>query len=73
LITAFRRLNVILAIVLLVVVAILGLSLSAAFVAALFRFGPLHFNDIALTLAAGAIVLIALELLKPIWRARLLG
>jgi Ca2+-transporting ATPase len=33
----------------------------------LFRFGPLHTDDIALTLAAGAVVLLVLEMLKRQW------
>jgi len=45
------------------------------FASGLFRFGPLHWDDLALTLAAGAIVIVivivVLEVLKPIWRVRL--
>jgi Ca2+-transporting ATPase len=37
----------------------------------LFRFGPLHADDLAVTLAAGMAVLVLLELLKPMWRRRL--
>ncbi len=71
LITAFRRPNPALRWILLAVVAILGLSLFWPVVSALFRFGPLHLDDLALTLAAGLLVLVVLELLKPLWRARL--
>jgi Ca2+-transporting ATPase len=39
--------------------------------ALLYRFGPLHPDDLALTLSAGAAVLVVLELLKPAWRKRL--
>jgi P-type Ca2+ transporter type 2C len=41
------------------------------FVSDLFAFGPLHADDLALTLGAGIVVLVSLELLKPIWRSRL--
>jgi Ca2+-transporting ATPase len=40
------------------------------FMPALFQFGPLHANDLALTLGAGIVVLIVLEALKHLWRAR---
>jgi Ca2+-transporting ATPase len=33
----------------------------------LFHFGPLHSDDVALTLAAGAVVLFVLEMLKRQW------
>ena len=72
LITALRRPNPALVWVLVSVTAMLGLTLLWPFASALFRFGPLHWDDLALTLAAGAVVLIVLEVLKPIWRARLM-
>jgi Ca2+-transporting ATPase len=53
-----------------VVTVILGLSLLWPAASALFRFGPLHADDLALTLAAGIVVLIMLETLKHLWRAR---
>jgi len=71
LITAFRRPNSALAVVLLVVITILSLSLLWPFATDLFRFGPLHVDDLALTLAVGIALLVGLELLKPYWRARL--
>ena len=37
----------------------------------LFRFGPLHADDLMITLGAGLLVLTVLELLKPIWARRL--
>ena len=37
----------------------------------LFAFGPLHADDLALTLGAGVLALVALELLKPVLRPRL--
>ena len=71
LLSAFRRPNPTLAWIVLVVVTILGLSLLWSSAAALFRFGPLHGDDLLVTIAAGAATLLALEWLKPIWRERL--
>ncbi|AMN38511.1 cation-translocating P-type ATPase [Rhodoplanes sp. Z2-YC6860] len=68
---AFKRPNPALAWILLGVVAILAVSLSWPSASALFRFGPLHLDDLALTLIAGAAVLIVLESLKPFWRTQL--
>ena len=72
LVAAFRRPNPALAWILLTIAIILGLSLLWPAASALFRFGPLHGDDLALTLAAGIIVLIVLETLKHLWRARLM-
>lgn len=55
------------------VTGILGLTLAWPMAANLFRFGPLHANDLALTLLAGLIVLLLREGLKPWWAARLKG
>jgi Ca2+-transporting ATPase len=71
LVAAFRRPNPALAWILLAIASILGLSLLWPTASALFRFGPLHADDLALILAAGVIVLIVLETLKHVWRARL--
>jgi Ca2+-transporting ATPase len=71
LVAAFRRPNPAFAWILLAITVILGLSLVWPTAAALFRFGPLHADDLALTLAAGMVVLIVLETLKHLWRARL--
>ncbi len=68
---AFRRPNPALAWILLTITVILSLSLLWPAASALFRFGPLHADDLALTLAAGIGVLIVLETLKHLWRARL--
>ena len=35
---------------------------------ALFRFGPLHLDDLAVSLAAGLAVLGIMEAIKPLWR-----
>jgi P-type Ca2+ transporter type 2C len=71
LVTALRRPNPALALVLLTVAAMLGVTLLWPLARALFRFGPLHLDDLALTFGAGALVLVSLELLKLLWRARL--
>jgi Ca2+-transporting ATPase len=71
LLTALRRPNWTLVAVLSVVAATLALTLLVPFVSDLFAFGPLHADDLALTLGAGIVVLVSLELLKPIWRSRL--
>ena len=70
LITAVRRPNPALVWVLISVTTMLGLTLLWPFASGLFRFGPLHWDDLALTFAAGAAVLIVLEVMKPIWLAR---
>lgn len=71
LVAAFRRPNPALAWILFAVTAILALSLLWPAARMLFRFGPLHADDLAVTLAAGMAVLVLLELLKPMWRRRL--
>jgi Ca2+-transporting ATPase len=61
--------------VLLIVVAVvvITLSLSLLWPAArdLFKFGPLHPDDLALTVGAAAAVLLALEAIKPLFKQRL--
>ncbi len=71
LITALRRPNSALALVLLAVAMMLSLTLLWPFATGLFRFGPLHLDDLVLTLGAGVLVLVFLELMKPLWRKRL--
>jgi Ca2+-transporting ATPase len=71
LIAAFRRPNPALAAIMAAVSAIMALSLLWPTARALFRFGPLHPDDLALTVTAGLAVLVLLELLKPMWRRRL--
>jgi Ca2+-transporting ATPase len=68
---ALGRPNRSLVYVLSAVVAILSLTLLWPVASALFRFGPLHLDDISLTVGAGALVLLALELMKSRWRLRL--
>jgi Ca2+-transporting ATPase len=73
LLTALRRPNRALALVLVAVVVMLGLTLLWPFARGLFRFGPLHLDDLGLSFSAGALVLVFLELLKPLWRKSLLS
>jgi len=71
LITAIGRPNSMLAWIVAAVGAILALSLLVPAVRDLFRFGPLHWDDLSLTLGAAAAILIALELAKTFWRDQL--
>jgi P-type Ca2+ transporter type 2C len=71
LLTALRRPNRTLAAVLSAITVVLALTMLWPFASDLFAFGPLHPDDLALTLGAGVVVLVSLELLKPIWRRRL--
>jgi P-type Ca2+ transporter type 2C len=68
LLEAFTRPNSALFLVLIVVCGMLGLTLLWPFASGLFRFGPLHTDDLALTVGAAAALLLLLELLKPLWR-----
>jgi len=69
--TAFRRPNSALAWVLVLVTTVLGTTLLWPFASDLFRFGPLHADDLALAIGAGIAVLVTLEVLKPLWHRRL--
>jgi len=68
---AVVRPNAALLSILLGVCAVLGLCLNVPALRELFRFGPLHVDDLALTIGSALLILITLELLKPFWRARL--
>jgi Ca2+-transporting ATPase len=68
LIAAFRRPNPALIWVLAGVSATLGLTLAWPFAADLFRFGPLHADDLLITLGAGVAALLTLEALKMGYR-----
>jgi Ca2+-transporting ATPase len=70
LITALRRPNAALAWVMLVVPVVLSLTLLFPPISALFRFGTLHLDDLALTLGAGIAVLVVLEALKSLGRGQ---
>lgn len=69
LLKAIRRPNRALAIVLPIVTLMLAATLLVPFVRDLFRFGPLHADDLLVTIGAGAVVLAVLEFAKPLWRA----
>ena len=73
LLSALRRPNAALAWVLAAVIALLGSTLLLPFLSNMFRFGPLHLDDLAVTVGAGIFVLVILEMLKPIWHRRLLS
>ena len=69
--TALTRPNSALGWVLIAVTLVAAMTLLLPFASTLFRFGPLHLHDLALTLGAGVIVLVVLELLKHLWSTRL--
>ena len=68
---AFTRPNRTLLVVVAFVVAVLALSLTWPTAAALFRFGPLHGDDLAVTVGAALASLVILELSKIPLRATL--
>jgi P-type Ca2+ transporter type 2C len=65
---ALLRPNWALALVLPAVTTMLAVTLLWPTARALFRFGPLHTDDIALTLGVGLVVFTVLESLKALWR-----
>jgi Ca2+-transporting ATPase len=71
--TAVRRPNPTLLWVLLIIAAILTLTLAWPFAAGLFRFGPLHLDDLALTLVAGIVVFACLDVLKLLLKPKRLA
>ncbi|MBI3507754.1 MAG: cation-translocating P-type ATPase [Proteobacteria bacterium] len=64
---ALRRPNPTLVLVLAAVAAILSISLLWPAARELFRFGPLHADDLAVTLGAGAAMVAVLEFAKSVW------
>ncbi|HEY0330181.1 MAG TPA: cation-translocating P-type ATPase [Rhodopseudomonas sp.] len=68
---ALRRPSPTLIAVLALVVSVLSLSLAWPAARDLFKFGPLHPDDLALTLGAAVVGLLALEAIKPLWRERI--
>jgi Ca2+-transporting ATPase len=68
--SAFFRPNRALVFILLAVAVILATTLLWSPAAALFRFGPLHADDLMVTAGAGLVLLVLLELLKPAWSAQ---
>ena len=69
LLVALLRPNRFLWVLLALVAAVLAAALAWPPAMSLFRFGPLHPDDLALAAAAGISVLVLLELVKPFWRA----
>jgi Ca2+-transporting ATPase len=70
LVEAFTRPNRTLAIIVVFVTTVLTLSLAWPAAADLFRFGPLHADDLAVTVAAAVVSLVLLELSKYPLRRR---
>jgi Ca2+-transporting ATPase len=70
-ITALRQPNRTLFLILAGVVAMLAVTLGWPMARDLFRFGPLHLDDLAVTVGAGVAVLLVLELVKPLARAQM--
>ncbi len=71
LLTVLRRINPAMKWVLPAVTVMLTLTLLWPWARGLFRFGPLHWDDLVVTLGAGISVVVVLEVLKPLWRRRL--
>jgi Ca2+-transporting ATPase len=69
--SAFFRPNPALLWIFLSIALVLATALFWPPASSLFRFGPLHLDDLMVTLGAGLLVLTALELLKPIRARRL--
>ncbi len=67
---ALLRPNLTLLSILIALGAILGSCLTIPALRELFRFGPLHLDDLALTAGSTLLLLVVLELLKPLWRTR---
>jgi Ca2+-transporting ATPase len=68
LLAAFLRPNRALWLLLSCVFAVLGVALYLPAAKDLFRFGTLHGDDLLACLAAGAVILVLLEIVKPYWR-----
>ncbi len=68
---AFQWSNAALLFVIVAVTLALGLTLLWPWGSDLFRFGPLHPDDLAVSFGAALLVFLCLEVLKPLWRKRL--
>jgi Ca2+-transporting ATPase len=68
LIVALRRPNGFLWFLLAMVGTVLAVALTWPPAMALFRFGPLHVDDLAVSGLAGIALLLIMELIKPLWR-----
>ena len=73
LVEAFSRPNRALLLIVIFVAGVLTLSLTWPAAASLFRFGPLHLDDLAITVAAAAVSLLLLEISKYPLRHALAG
>ncbi|MGD9880007.1 MAG: cation-translocating P-type ATPase [Reyranella sp.] len=69
LLAAVRRPNRFLWWLLAFVGAVLAVALVWPPAMSLFRFGPFHVDDLAVSVAAGAAVLLTMEAIKPYWRS----
>ena len=65
--SAFIRPNLSLWALLSGVVVVLAVTLTWQPAMDLFRFGPLHIDDLGITLLAGATILVVLQWVKPHW------
>lgn len=70
LINAVLRPNLFLWLLLIPVAVLLTTALTWPPAMQLFRFGPFHIDDLAVSLAAAIGVLLAMEAIKPLWRIR---
>lgn len=70
LLTALKRPNRALVLVFTAVLLMLGATLAWPFTRELFRFGPLHPDDLALAFSAGVLLLLLLEAAKGFYRRR---
>jgi Ca2+-transporting ATPase len=71
LLTAFTRPNAALWWIVGTAASLLVLAVTWPPAERLFSFGPLHADDLGVTLAAGVSVLVVVEVLKPFWRPAL--
>jgi P-type Ca2+ transporter type 2C len=67
---AITRPNSALVKVLFAVGLMLATTLLWPWATSLLRFGPLHAQDLAVSVGAGVVLLLALEFAKPVWRKR---
>ena len=68
LVVALRRPNAFLWFLLAAVAAVLTVALTWPPAMTLFRFGPFHIHDLAVSAGAGLSLLLLMELIKPLWR-----
>ncbi len=71
--TALRRPNSALWLAVGATLALIVLAVSWPPAEQLFHFGPLHPDDLGICAGAGIVSLLVLELLKPVWRRRLIA